>query len=140
MTFPFDGRETTRPTLELAPKSRFDIVDLRSHFSAEHEALGATPLPLLVVSYDRRIPRSQPGGAFERPRSLATSMRSGRCSRRAQGTSTIGSNAGRSRPAQRAVEPRNADSHLAFIAGDCAPASNTRIGPASLSAGLTSTA
>src|SRR4029453_13994634 len=28
-------------TLELAPKARFDVVDLRSHFSAEHEALSA---------------------------------------------------------------------------------------------------
>ena len=27
-------------TLELAPKARFDVVDLRSHFAAEHEALG----------------------------------------------------------------------------------------------------
>src|SRR5262245_66518338 len=30
-------------TLELAPKARFDVVDLRSHFSAEHEALSAFP-------------------------------------------------------------------------------------------------
>ena len=28
-------------TLELAPKARFDVVDLRSHFSAEHEATRA---------------------------------------------------------------------------------------------------
>src|SRR5688500_20227302 len=30
-------------TLELAPKARFDIVDLRSRFAAEHEALQAYP-------------------------------------------------------------------------------------------------
>ena len=42
MTIPFfDGRETTRPhTRALTPKARFDVVDLRSHFSAEHQALG----------------------------------------------------------------------------------------------------
>ena len=30
-------------TLELAPRARFDVVDLRSRFAAEHEALEAYP-------------------------------------------------------------------------------------------------
>jgi hypothetical protein len=29
--------------LELAPKARFDIVELRAHFAAEHHALAAFP-------------------------------------------------------------------------------------------------
>src|ERR1044072_9991411 len=42
MTIPFLMAEKPLDlTLELAPKARFDVVDLRSHFSAEHEALGA---------------------------------------------------------------------------------------------------
>ena len=30
-------------TLELAPRARFDVVELRSHFATEHEALAAFP-------------------------------------------------------------------------------------------------
>jgi hypothetical protein len=30
-------------TLELAPKARFDVVDLRSHFADEHAAIGGFP-------------------------------------------------------------------------------------------------
>ena len=30
-------------TLELAPKARFDVVDLRSHFAEEHKAIGGFP-------------------------------------------------------------------------------------------------
>src|SRR5919106_2737350 len=30
-------------TLELAPRARFDVVDLRSRFADEHEALGVYP-------------------------------------------------------------------------------------------------
>ena len=44
MTIPFLMAEKPLDlTLELAPKARFDVVDLRSHFSAEHQALGPYP-------------------------------------------------------------------------------------------------
>src|SRR3954468_15745479 len=38
-------------TLELAPRARFDIVDLRSHFLAEHQAVSAFPQCLYWSSH-----------------------------------------------------------------------------------------
>jgi hypothetical protein len=38
-------------TLELVPKARFDVVELRSHFAAEHEALSAYPRCLYWSSH-----------------------------------------------------------------------------------------
>ncbi len=105
-------------TLELAPKARFDVVDLRSRFAAEHEALEAYPrclywsfhttagfldrslaarlsaqhIPTYVDAFRTLFPE---GAGYEHDRL------ENRTDLDAQ---------------QRAVEPRNADSHLAYIA------------------------
>ena len=105
-------------TLELAPKARFDVVDLRAHFAGEHEALGAYPrclywsfhttagfldrglaarlsaqhIPTYVDAFRTLFPE---GAGYEHDR----------LERRADLDAE-----------QRAVEPRNADSHLAYIA------------------------
>ena len=106
-------------TLELAPKARFDVVDLRSHFSAEHEALGAYPncfywsfhttAGFLDRSLAARLSeRHIPGyvAAFRALFPEGAGYAHDKLERR-----------GDLDPAQRAVEPRNADSHLAFMAG-----------------------
>jgi thiamine phosphate synthase YjbQ (UPF0047 family) len=111
-------------TLELAPRARFDVVDLRSHLPIAHrEALAPYPYclywsahttagfldrslaarlgPARVPTYVEALRHVFPEGAgyahdrLERRRDLDA--------------------------AQRAVEPRNADSHLAFIAGGLRP-------------------
>jgi thiamine phosphate synthase YjbQ (UPF0047 family) len=93
-------------TLELAPKARFDVVDLRSRFATEHEALEAYPRCLywsfhttagfLDRSLAARLSALFPEGAgYEHDR----------LERRTDLDAQ-----------QRAVEPRNADSHLAYIA------------------------
>jgi len=105
-------------TLELAPRARFDVVDLRSHFPAEHEAIGAYPrclywsfhttagfldrtlaarlsaqhIPTYVDAFRTLFPE---GAGYEHDR----------LERRADLDAE-----------QRAVEPRNADSHLTYIA------------------------
>jgi len=105
-------------TLELAPRARFDVVDLRTRFAAEHEALEAYPrclywsfhttagfldrglaarlsaqhIPTYVDAFRTLFPE---GAGYEHDR----------LDRRADLD-----------PTQRAIEPRNADSHLAFIA------------------------
>jgi thiamine phosphate synthase YjbQ (UPF0047 family) len=106
-------------TLELAPRARFDVVDLRSHFAAEHEALGAFPHCLywsfhttagfLDRSLTARLSAQHIPTYVEAFRTLfpeGAGYAHDRLERR-----------GDLDPAQRAVEPRNADSHLAFIAG-----------------------
>jgi thiamine phosphate synthase YjbQ (UPF0047 family) len=112
---------TARPldlTLEVAPKARFDVVDLRSRFAAEHQALAGYPhclywsfhttagflerglaarlnpqdLPSYVDAFRTLFPE---GAGYEHDRlDLRKDLDA----------------------AQRAVEPRNADSHLAFMA------------------------
>jgi thiamine phosphate synthase YjbQ (UPF0047 family) len=105
-------------TLELAPRARFDVVDLRSRFAAEHEALEAYPrclywsfhttagfldrglaarlsaqhIPTYVDAFRTLFPE---GAGYEHDR----------LERRTDLDAS-----------QRAVEPRNADSHLAYIA------------------------
>jgi thiamine phosphate synthase YjbQ (UPF0047 family) len=105
-------------TLEIAPRARFDVVDLRSHFAAEHETLGAYPrcfywsfhttagfldrslaarlsarhIPTYVDAFRTLFPE---GAGYEHDR----------LERRSDLDAS-----------QRAVEPRNADSHLAYIA------------------------
>ena len=106
-------------TLELAPKARFDVVDLRSHFSAEHEALGAYPRCLywsfhttagfLDRSLAARLSAHRIPGYVDAFRALFP-----------EGAGYAHDSLERRNDldaAQRAVEPRNADSHLAFIAG-----------------------
>jgi thiamine phosphate synthase YjbQ (UPF0047 family) len=109
--------------LELAPKARFDVVELRAHFAAEHRALGAFPHCLYWSSHttagflDRSLaarlsPQHVPAyvEAFRTLFPEGAGYEHDRLERRADLD-----------PVQRAVEPRNADSHLAFIAGGLRP-------------------
>jgi hypothetical protein len=106
-------------TLELAPKARVDVVDLRSHFAAEHEALGGYRSCLYWSFHttagflDRRLAarlRAQHIPTYvEAVRSFfpeGAGYQHDKLEERDDLDST-----------QRALEPRNADSHLAFIAG-----------------------
>jgi len=106
-------------TLELAPKARFDVVDLRTRFKAEHQALGALPRVLYWSSHTT-------AGFLDR--SLAARLREQRVPAYVDAFRTLfPEGAGYEHDQlerrddldadQRAVEPRNADSHLAFIAG-----------------------
>jgi hypothetical protein len=106
-------------TLELAPKARFDVVDLRSHFSAEHEALGAYPncfywsfhttAGFLDRSLTARLSERHIPGYVDAFRALFPEG-AGYAHDKLERRDDLD-------PAQRAVEPRNADSHLAFMAG-----------------------
>jgi thiamine phosphate synthase YjbQ (UPF0047 family) len=106
-------------TLELVPKARFDVVELRSHFAAEHEALSAYPRCLYWSSHTT-------AGFLDR--SLAARLSPERIPSYVEAFRTLfpeGAGYEHDRlerrddlhPDQRAYEPRNADSHLAFIAG-----------------------
>jgi thiamine phosphate synthase YjbQ (UPF0047 family) len=101
------------------PKARFDVVELRTHFAAAHEAVSAYPNCLYWSSHttagflDRslaaRLTPAYVPGYVEAFRALfpeGAGYEHDRLERRDDLP-----------PAQRAVEPRNADSHLAFIAG-----------------------
>lgn len=105
-------------TLELAPRARFDVVDLRSHFKAEHQALSAYP-KCLYWSFHTTA------GFLDR--SLAARLRAQHVPTYLDAFRTIfpeGAGYEHDRlerredldAEQRAIEPRNADSHLAFIA------------------------
>jgi len=106
-------------TLELAPRARFDVVDLRARFAAEHEALAAFPHCLywsfhttagfLDRSLAARLRPEQIPSYVDAFRTLfpqGAGYEHDRLERRADLNA-----------AQRAIEPRNADSHLAFITG-----------------------
>jgi thiamine phosphate synthase YjbQ (UPF0047 family) len=106
-------------TLEVVPKARFDVVELRSHFAAEHEAFAPYPHCLYWSSHttagflDRSLatrltPESVPSylEAFRTLFPEGAGYQHDRLDRRRDLD-----------PKQRAVEPRNADSHLAFITG-----------------------
>jgi thiamine phosphate synthase YjbQ (UPF0047 family) len=110
-------------TLELLPKARFDLVELRSHFADEHEAFAAYPHCLYWSSHttagflDRSLtarlsPEHIPSylQAFRALFPEGAGYEHDRLERRHD-----------LNPRQRAVEPRNADSHLAFIAGGLRP-------------------
>jgi hypothetical protein len=110
-------------TLELLPRARFDVVELRSHFAAEHRAfaeyshclywsshttagfldrsltarLSPAHIPVYVEAFRALFPE---GAGYEHDRLERRDDLDAR---------------------QRAVEPRNADSHLAFIAGGLRP-------------------
>jgi thiamine phosphate synthase YjbQ (UPF0047 family) len=105
--------------LELAPRARFDVVDLRNHFKAEHQALAAFPQCLYWSFHttagflDRSLaarlrPQNVPAyvDAFRTIFPEGAGYEHDRLERREDLDAE-----------QRAVEPRNADSHLAFIAG-----------------------
>lgn len=104
--------------LELAPKARFDVVELRSHFADEHRALGVFPQHLYWSSHTT-------AGFLDR--SLAARLSPQHIPAYVEAFRTIfPEGAGYEHDqmerrndldaAQRAVEPKNADSHLAFIA------------------------
>jgi thiamine phosphate synthase YjbQ (UPF0047 family) len=106
-------------TLEIAPKARFDVVDLRSQFAAEHEALGAyrnclywsfhTTAGFLDRSLAARLRAQHIPTYVDAVRAFfpeGAGYQHDRLEERGDLDST-----------QRAVEPRNADSHLAFMAG-----------------------
>lgn len=110
-------------TLELAPKARFDVVDLRSRFAAEHQALATYPQCLywsfhttagfLDRSLAMRLSRERISAYVETFRALfpeGADYEHDQLERRVELSAT-----------QRAVEPRNADSHLAFMAGGLRP-------------------
>ena len=106
-------------TLELAPKARFDVVDLRAHFAAEHEALGDYPHCLYSSFHttagflDRSlVSRLSPEHVPSYVNAFRTLFPEGAGYEHDQLDRRTDLD-----PAQRAVEPRNADSHLAFIAG-----------------------
>src|SRR5687768_18549421 len=105
-------------TLELAPKARFDVVDLRSHFTAEHQALGA---------YSRCLYWSCHTTAGFLDRSLAARLSAQHIPTYVDAFRTLfpeGAGYEHDRlerrsdlaPEQLATELRNADSHLALIA------------------------
>jgi thiamine phosphate synthase YjbQ (UPF0047 family) len=106
-------------TLELAPRARFDVVDLRHHFKAEHQALASFPRCLYWSFHTT-------AGFLDR--SLAARLRAQHVPAYVDAFRTLfpeGAGYEHDRlerredldAEQRAVEPRNADSHLAFIAG-----------------------
>jgi thiamine phosphate synthase YjbQ (UPF0047 family) len=105
-------------TLEVQPRSRFDILELRSHFAAEHEAVAAFPQCLYWSSHTT-------AGFLDR--SLAARLSAERIPSYLEAFRTLfPEGAGYEHdqldrrddldPKQREVEPRNGDSHLAFIA------------------------
>ena len=110
-------------TLELAPKTRFDVVELRFRFAAEHRALAAFSHCLYWSSHTT-------AGFLDR--SLAARLTAHRIPDYVGTFRTLfpeGADYEHDRlerrvdldPSQRAVEPRNADSHLAFIASGLRP-------------------
>jgi thiamine phosphate synthase YjbQ (UPF0047 family) len=107
-------------TLELAPRARFDVVELRSRLSSEHrDALAPYPYCLYWSAHTT-------AGFLDR--SLITRLGPGRVPTYVDVLRRIfPEGAGYAHDhlerridldaAQRAVEPKNADSHLAYIAG-----------------------
>ena len=110
-------------TLEVAPQARFDIVEMRSRFAAEHEALAA---------YSHCLYWSAHTTAGYLDRSISARLSTQRVSTYVDAFRAIfPEGAGYEHDQlhrredlddeQRAVEPKNADSHLAFIASGLRP-------------------
>ncbi|HEU4371523.1 MAG TPA: hypothetical protein VFV05_25145 [Methylomirabilota bacterium] len=111
-------------TLELSAQARFEVVELRSRFSSAHGDV--------LASYPRCLYWTAHTTAGFLDRSLTVRLGPGRAStyidllRRMfpEGAGYAHDRLDRRTdldPAQRAVEPRNGDSHLAFIAGGLRP-------------------
>jgi thiamine phosphate synthase YjbQ (UPF0047 family) len=109
--------------LELEPQARFEVVELRSRFVDEHAALHSYPQCLYWSSHTT-------AGFLDR--SLAARLSPAHIETYVDAFRTIfpeGAGYEHDRldrrddldPAQRAVEPKNADSHLAFIASGLRP-------------------
>ena len=110
-------------TLEVAPQARFDIVEMRSRFAAEHETLAA---------YSHCLYWSSHTTAGFLDRSISARLNTQRVSTYVDAYRAIfpeGAGYEHDRldrrmdldAEQRAVEPKNADSHLAFIASGLRP-------------------
>jgi thiamine phosphate synthase YjbQ (UPF0047 family) len=110
-------------TLEVAPKARFDVVDMRARFAAEHEAL---------APYSNCLYWSSHTTAGFLDRSISARLRAQHVSSYVDAFRTIfPEGAGYEHDQldrrsdldaeQRAIEPKNADSHLAFIASGLRP-------------------
>jgi thiamine phosphate synthase YjbQ (UPF0047 family) len=107
-------------TLELAPRARFEVVELRSRFAAEHRDALAPFRNCLYWSahttagfLDRSLSaRLSPAGVPTYVEALRSMFPEGAGYEHDRLERRIDLDA-----AQRAIEPRNADSHLAFIAG-----------------------
>ena len=106
-------------TLELAPKSRFDIVDLRATFADEHRAMAVFPHCLYWSFHTTAGFLDRSLAARLRPEHIPSYVEALR-NLFPEGAGYEHDQLDR-RPdldaQQRAVEPRNADSHLAFMAG-----------------------
>ena len=110
-------------SLEVAPQQRFEVVEMRGRFAAEHEALSAFPHCLYWSSHTT-------AGFIDR--SISTRLQARHVSTYVEAFRTLfPEGAGYEHDQlerrtdldaeQRAVEPRNADSHLAFIASGLRP-------------------
>ena len=110
-------------TLEVAPKARFDVVEMRSRFAAEHEALAGyshclywsshTTAGFLDRSISARLREQNVSTFVEAFRTLfpeGAGYEHDRLDRRSDLDAI-----------QRASEPKNADSHLAFMASGLRP-------------------
>ena len=110
-------------TLELAPKARFDVVELRSRFADEHDTLGAFPHCLYWSSHTTAGFLDRSLAARLSPQDISTYLETFRAifpegagyeHDRMERRHDLDAD-------QRAVEPKNADSHLAFIASGLRP-------------------
>ncbi|HYS26463.1 MAG TPA: hypothetical protein VEP46_12690 [Vicinamibacterales bacterium] len=110
-------------TLEVAPRARFDVVELRSRFAAEHEAL---------AGYSNCLYWSSHTTAGFLDRSISARLREQNVSTFVDAFRTLfPEGAGYEHDqldrrsdldaVQRASEPKNADSHLAFMASGLRP-------------------
>ena len=109
--------------LELVPKSRFDVVKLRSRFVAEHTALAAFPQCLYWSSHTTAGFLDRSLAARLSPERIPTYLETFRALF-PEGAGYEHDQLDRRHDldaAQRAIEPRNADSHLAFIASGLRP-------------------
>ena len=110
-------------TLEVAPQARFDVVEMRSRFAAEHETLAAyshclywsahTTAGFLDRSISARLSTQRVSSYVDAFRAIfpeGAGYEHDQLERRADLDAE-----------QRAVEPKNADSHLAFIASGLRP-------------------
>ncbi|MGH9253481.1 MAG: hypothetical protein ACRD3C_02810 [Vicinamibacterales bacterium] len=110
-------------TLEVVPKARFDVVELRSHFAAEHEAFAPYSHCLYWSSHTTAGFLDRSLAARLTPESVPSYLEAFRALF-PEGAGYEHDRLDRRRdldPEQRAVEPRNADSHLAFITGGLRP-------------------
>src|SRR5262245_59025951 len=122
-TFRMNAAKPLDLTLEVAPKARFDVVEMRSRFAAEHRTL---------AEYSHCLYWSSHTTAGFLDRSISARLRAQHVSTYVDAFRTLfPEGAGYEHDQldrrsdldaiQRASEPKNADSHLAFMAGGLRP-------------------